>query len=337
MLVVGYLYEKSNWSADDVYFGHLTHLFYSFAKIKDESGLVYEEFIHAHQLLKLKQKNPNLKVILSIGGWGAGYFSETASNPVALEEFVSSTIQLIKQYQFDGVDLDWEYPCTSVAGIKSQPEDKVNFTNMLRAVKKGLSDLSLITKQPYILTAAFGALMGDGRFVELDRIMESLDFINVMTYDLTRNGVASHHSNLYASSVTNQLGSADYINQYLTAGIKPSQLLIGIAFYARKSDQVVIEKNVLGSKVLGTSFGSATFTKLSELLHDESYTYGYDVEAQAPYLYGNQEFYSFDDERSIKEKVQYVKNNHLAGVFFWQYASDETHTLIKAITKAINE
>jgi chitinase len=337
MLVVGYLYEKSNWSADDVYFGDLTHLFYSFAKIKDESGTVYEEFINAHQLPRLRQNNPNLKIILSIGGWGAGYFSETASNPFALEEFISSTISLIRQYQFDGVDLDWEYPCTSVAGIKSGPEDKVNFTNMLKKLKKGLRELSSTTNKQYILTAAFGALMGDGRYVELDQIMESLDFINVMTYDLTKNGIASHHCNLYASSMTNQLGSADYINQYLNAGIKPSQLLLGIAFYARKSDQVVIEKDVLGSKVLGSSFGSATFTKISELLQDEQYTYGYDSEAKAPYLYGNQEFYSFDDETSIKEKVQYVKNNHLSGVFFWQYASDETHRLIKAITKARNE
>lgn len=338
MYIVGYLYEKSSWNPKDEHFSDLTHLFYSFAKIKDESGSVYEEFTQAHQLKELKENHPKLKVVLSIGGWGAGYFSETAANPSSLRTFCESTIALIETYHFDGVDLDWEYPCTSVAGIKSSRDDRVNFTNMLFELKAALHQLSLKTKKKYVLTAAFGALMGDGHSVELDKVMSLLDFVNVMTYDLTTNGIASHNTNLYASPRTNQIGSADYIQTFIDHGVDPSQLLLGIAFYARKQDQVVFEKDILGSKVLGNSFGSATYTKIKEeLLNNPLYSYGYDEEAQAPYLFGDHEFYSYDDERSIKEKVNYVKKMGLKGVFFWQYASDHTHTLIKAITKARQE
>ena len=87
-------------------------------------------------LLALKQQNPKLKVIISVGGWEADGFSDAALTEASREKFAESALALLRQHHADGIDLDWEYPGQGVAGIKFRAEDKENFTRLLKALRE---------------------------------------------------------------------------------------------------------------------------------------------------------------------------------------------------------
>src|SRR5436190_23335841 len=122
----------------------LTHINYAFGLINTNSEAYIRTNAPAHfaQLQALKARNPNLKIIVSIGGWGADGFSDAALTDDSRQKFARSCLNLLKQYALDGIDLDWEYPGQRGPGIKFRPEDKENFTAMLRELRAQLDDLS---------------------------------------------------------------------------------------------------------------------------------------------------------------------------------------------------
>ena len=142
-MIVGYVFgpiEIQNISAEK-----LTHINYAFARVTKEGEIVLtnpEAPGRLKQLQSLKAKNPSLKIILSVGGWGADNFSDAALSAASRESFAKSAVTLIKRYSLDGIDLDWEYPGQPGPGIKYRPEDKENFTHLLKAVREHLDALS---------------------------------------------------------------------------------------------------------------------------------------------------------------------------------------------------
>src|SRR6185295_2655734 len=95
-----------------------------------------------NSLLALKKQNPKLKVIISVGGWEADGFSDAALSDESRTKFAESALTLLRQHHADGIDLDWEYPGQGVAGIKFRPEDKENFTRLLRTLRERLDAAS---------------------------------------------------------------------------------------------------------------------------------------------------------------------------------------------------
>src|SRR6058998_3900200 len=122
----------------------LTHINYAFGLVNENGEVVLSREAPAHfsQLQALKAKNPRLKVILSVGGWGADNFSDAAFNRTTREKFAASAIALIKRYALDGLDLDWEYPGQPGPGIKYREEDKEDFTLLLKTLRQQLDALS---------------------------------------------------------------------------------------------------------------------------------------------------------------------------------------------------
>src|SRR5262249_41004138 len=119
----------------------LTHINYAFGKVSAAGDVIIDERnapAHLSQLQALKAKNPRLKVILSIGGWGADNFSLAAFNATTRRRFASGAIDLVKRYALDGLDLDWEYPGQPGPGIMFLDEDKENFTALLKTLRQQL-------------------------------------------------------------------------------------------------------------------------------------------------------------------------------------------------------
>lgn len=108
----------------------LTHLNVAFGHVK-EDRITVAHLQNLGSIAQLKEYNPELQVILSVGGWSAGGFSEAASTAEGRRKFTESAVEILRNHPFDGIDLDWEYPCYSVAGIQSSPADKQNFTLLL--------------------------------------------------------------------------------------------------------------------------------------------------------------------------------------------------------------
>ena len=221
----------------------LTHINFAFARIGADGKVAFENPRFApvlESLVALKQQNPRLKVLISIGGWEADGFSDAALTDASRNAFAQSAIDLMRRHRADGIDLDWEYPGQGVAGIKYRPEDKQNFTLLLKAVREQLDAASDAEGRKesdrYLLTIA----SADREYfdhTEMDRLYVHLDWINVMGYDFFNSltPTTGHHAGLYASAhaaPTDRNADAS-IRQHLAAGIPREKLVLGVAFYGR--------------------------------------------------------------------------------------------------------
>ncbi|MGL6039895.1 MAG: glycoside hydrolase family 18 protein, partial [Deefgea sp.] len=255
----------------------LTHLCYAFAKVVDgevvpqtssDASLSNEAYcLHiSAQLRQLKQRNPDLKILISVGGWSADGFSDAALTPESREKLARSTLAFIQKYQFDGVDLDWEYPSNDMAGIKARVEDKQNFTLMLTEMRRQLN-AAATQKTPYLLTIAAGAGQYYLDGVEIKAVAAQCDFINLMTYDFYNGWAthAGHHANLYRAEHDPDADSADHAVQlYLANGVRADQLVLGCPFYGRSLRGV--GANGIGAAGTPNSNGTYSYQKIADEL-----------------------------------------------------------------------
>ena len=117
----------------------VTHINYAFAHVDSTfSKLKIDNEGRLSEITALKQKAPHLKVLLSVGGWESGRFSEMAANEQYRLSFANDCRRAIEQFQLDGIDIDWEYPTSSAAGISSSPDDTQNYTLLMRDLRKAI-------------------------------------------------------------------------------------------------------------------------------------------------------------------------------------------------------
>lgn len=301
----------------------LTHIIFSFLKIQNDTLTVKNEKQEKtlKQLVALKEKYPQLKIMVSIGGWGGcAPCSDLFASEAHRNMFAKTTVEFFKKYNVDGLDLDWEYPSIKgYPGHKFMAEDKKNFTALVKNLRQEMGD-------KYLLSFAAG---GFKKFlkksVDWTHIMPSLDFVNLMTYDLT-NGyskVTGHHTPL--NSDKKQKESTDNCVSWLLRHEIPSnKLIIGAAFYARVWEYVPDTAHGLYQR--GHFKTSVPYKKFDTYFTEASgFKYYFDEKTQSPYQYSSKEklFATFDDERSIEAKSKFIKNKKLGGIMFWQLAEDK--------------
>ena len=363
----------------------ITHLNYSFGLVynneKDETNDALKDASKLHQiwlsqkvqddLLKipqLRKQNPNLKVLLSVGGWGARGFSGAAATKDTRAVFIQSAQEIIAKYGLDGIDLDWEYPVNGAWGlVESQPADRANFTALLTELRAALGHKKL-------LTIAVGANAESPKnWVDVKAIAPSLDYINLMTYDMAY-GTQYFNSNLYDSTQWPTVAAADkysadfVVSNYLAAGLKPSQMNLGIGFYGRVPKRAIepgidwskpdAQKNPATQpyfgpaqielfKSLGVDLSKDTYVKYNDivkkLLNDpqKRFTEHWDERAQVPWLSVNAAdgkalfALSYENPRSVAIKADYIKEKGLAGAMFWEYGADDNNQLAKQLAESL--
>ncbi|HAT2734679.1 TPA: glycoside hydrolase family 18 protein [Citrobacter freundii] len=363
----------------------ITHLNYSFGLVynneKDETNDALKDASKLHQiwlsqkvqddLLKipqLRKQNPNLKVLLSVGGWGARGFSGAAATKDTRAVFIQSAQEIIAKYGLDGIDLDWEYPVNGACGlVESQPADRANFTALLTELRTALGHKKL-------LTIAVGANAESPKsWVDVKAIAPSLDYINLMTYDMAY-GTQYFNSNLYDSTQWPTVAAADkysadfVVSNYLAAGLKPSQMNLGIGFYGRVPKRAVepgidwskpdAQKNPVTQpyfepaqielfKSLGVDLSKDTYVKyndiVAKLINDpqKRFSQHWDDEAKVPWLSvqpadGKALFaLSYENPRSVAIKADYIKSKGLGGAMFWEYGADDQNQLAKQLADSL--
>jgi len=322
----------------------VTHINYAFVVIKNNRAYLEHEktdTINFRNLLKLKKLNPELKVLISIGGWGGSrFFSDAVLTDTAREAFAASAVAIIRKYQLDGVDIDWEYPNDIGAGNIYRPEDKHNYTLLFKALRLDLDTLEKQSGRKQSLTTAVGGFTRFLKLTEMSDVAKYLDYVSLMTYDYAQDSlhIISHHTNLYASKYYKTLCSADLaVHDFMAAGVPAEKLVVGVAFYGHTLAAADTAKSILGARLVPVrirNIGDYTFIKDS-LINQKGYKYYRDKTAAAPYLYNDQlkQFITFDDEWSVKNKCKYVNKNGLAGVMFWEYATDKKEYLLKEIDR----
>ena len=313
----------------------LDQIIYSFLHLEKNSLYVSQkDSLHLKYLTSLKKINSDLKVLISLGGWGGcETCSEVFSGKKGREEFTNSVKEILQDYNTDGIDLDWEYPAIEgYPGHKFMPEDRKNFTLLVKELRKELG-------QDYVISFAAGGFQDYlEKSVEWHEVMPLMDHVNLMSYDMVNGGSSKtgHHSSLYSTS--GQELSTDKALEYLDSlGVPREKIVIGAAFYARVWENVENPSTGLYQK--------ADF-KESVLFKDmEDYTSGYpgfkhlwDSVASAPYSVNKEKglFATYDDSLSIALKTEYALNNNLGGIMFWQLSGDKSgEGLLDAIDREI--
>lgn len=301
-----------------------------------------------NQLNKLKQVNPNLKTIISVGGWTwSNRFSDVAATSATRDVFANSAVDFLRKYNFDGVDLDWEYPVSGgLDGNSKRPEDKQNYTLLLSKIREKLDTAEAVDGKEYLLTIASGASPTYAANTELANIASIVDWINIMTYDF--NGawqkISAHNAPLNADPAAASAGVPDSntfnvaagAQGHLNAGVPAAKLVLGVPFYGRGWDGCAQANNgqyqtCSGGSSVGTwEAGSFDFYDLeANYINKNGYTRYWNDTAKVPFLYNasNKRFISYDDAESIGHKTAYIKSKGLGGAMFWELSGDRNKTL----------
>lgn len=324
--IIGYAMNKSlpGITKEDVL--KLTGLNLAFGLIED--GLLTLKGLPDIQLIENFRKwNPELKIVLSIGGWEAGGFSEMAMTAEGRKAFADSCLEAVEKYALDGIDIDWEYPCSDAAGIACSPADKENFTLLLRTLREAIGS-------DRILSIAAGAGEYYIHSTQMAEVAKILDYVQLMTYDLNGGfaGFSGHHAALYASrGDASRSNTADTVEMFHAAGVPYEKMIIGAAFYGRHFDVSGSENNGLlqpaGFGEPGPTFGEIT----SEYIAENSFKEYWDEDAQAAYLWNGKTFVSFESEKAVRLKCGYTREKGLLGIMYWEHGNDPGRTLLTAM------
>lgn len=310
-----------------------------------------------------KAKYPHIKTFISVGGWTwSGRFSDVALTDASRSLFAESCVEFIRTYNFDGVDIDWEYPvCCGLAGNTYRPEDKENYTLLLEELRTQLDAAETEDGRTYLLTIAAPAGYDKIENLEPDGIAASCDWINVMCYDYHGSwdlSMTNHHSKLYPNpedpgspEIANRYNGDYAINAYIDAGVPAEELVMGVPFYGRAWAGVGSTDNGLfqsGTYVPPGTWddwssgdtGMNDFFQLEEFIAGGLYSRYWDEASKVPWLYSPTEhgghFITYDDAESTQHKVDYVEANGLGGIMFWEITGDRNQTLLDVINQLID-
>lgn len=308
----------------------LTHINLAFGLVKGRE-LDMSQLTNIGLTGRFREWNPQIKIVLSVGGWGAGGFSEMAMTKAGRDSFALSCQEAVERFGLDGIDIDWEYPCSSQAGIASDPRDRENFTLLLQALRDRLGSRSLS------IAAGAGEYFIQG--TEMDKAAGILDYVQLMTYDL-RNGFtrqAGHHAALTASAGDgSDLNTQAMVKLFHEAGVPLEKLVIGAAFYSRRWDGVEDRDRGLLQPAATTGQGGPGYGEITEdFLRQGGYQKYWDSHAQAAYLWNGSTFISYEDPEAIALKCRYVKDAGLLGLMYWEHGCDKTHTLVRVIGREL--
>ncbi|MBO4760640.1 MAG: hypothetical protein J5520_02710 [Bacteroidales bacterium] len=313
----------------------LTHINYSFGKIKNPSdgtgGITVKDTDRLKKVVALKSKNSSLKVLLAVGGDGAGGFSLMARSDSKRRDFVQSAYDIIRDYKLDGIDLDWEFP-TKDNGLDYSSSDKENFDKLVKELRAKLGTSKIISV----------AANSSPKYYNFSNIMKYVDYLNVMTYDMGR-APDGFNSPLHTPYLFDQTSVEKAMKKYVNeVGISKKRLNVGVPFYGKAQK---------GSSVYnGSDSYTVNFNEMKSILEDGWYERGnksvkgyntekWDEGAMSPYLVdkNGKMVLNFENAKSVYYKGRFVYEQGYLGAMFWEYRADDSNqTLLKALYKGVH-
>ena len=317
-------------------------------------GAPYAGVVGALAILKIK--NPHLKIGVSVGGWtNSGDFPGVSADENKRKNFAKNIAKFVDYTGYDFVDIDWEYPTAERdpsgrdEGCPGTPEDTVNFNLLLQEIRNELDIIGKKNDKYYELSIAMSASPFYMKRIQYDKVLQIVDFSNMMTYDLIGewSSYTGHHTSLYTNEAydhgrQDQKDSADNCIKFLreTYGdtIDYKKLTIGVAPYSKGWANVQndgTDSNNPGLYASGSpnSVDSYAFHQLPSIIQQFNLKEYFDETAKAGYYYSSSTnyFFTIDNERSVHAKGQYVQDNKLGGLIAWMASLDGENVITKAM------
>ena len=274
----------------------MTHINYAFGHVNktfDGCDVQNPEFLK--RVVGLKRQKPSLKIQLSVGGWTSGNFSEMAADAKCRMAFARDCGRIVKEYGLDGIDIDWEYPTSSEAGISSSPDDTRNFTLLMRDLRKVLGKDKLLTC----------ATIADGKYVDFPACVKYMDFVNIMAYDVA--DPPRHHTTLFRSPLSGRITVSEAVEAHIRNGVPKEKLCLGMPLYGRGD-----HGNAILDKYMKTGYTAGLYQE------------HWDAVGQVPYLidWSGQLVWGAENPLSIAAKCQYIIDRGLLGGMYWETTED---------------
>lgn len=313
---VGYLYGQPR----NINFRLYTHLCHAFVTADAEGDIQKSGDVPNREIVGQAHK-AGVKVMLSLGGWGWDkQFAAIVSKQETEERYARAVIEMVDSFDYDGIDLDWEYPDTE--------KEVVGFERLSRRFRNDLDAIGLKKKRRMVLTMAASSNKGTLKWLSKEFLVKTMDWINVMTYDYAGDWTdyAGHHSPLFASSKqpAGQARSTEMTMTYLLQerGFPARMLAVGLPLYGRGfavSEPYASTKN---ATKIGLPQGN--YRNLNKLEHDQGWTRLWDDETKNPWLIARDRsaVIGYDDVESISIKTEWAMSQGFRGVFFWEIGAD---------------
>lgn len=335
-LILGYAMDASLplFTREDL--RRLTHINLAFGLIRD-GGLTLEKLTHLDLLPQFRAWNPDIHIVLSVGGWGAGGFSEMARTAEGRRSFARCCRRAVDEYGLDGIDIDWEYPGTSLAGIGSHVNDKENYTLLLKALRESLNHM----EGEKSLSVAVGGDVYFALQTDMKAASKYLDYVQLMTYDLQGGfqKVTGHHAALYHSEGNLLDVCVDKaVKAFHEAGVPMEKLILGVPFYSRQWNGVKGEgcRHGLGMEADSVGGYGGDYAELkADWIGKNGFVRYWDEVAKVPYLFDGKTFVSYEDEESLGGKIEYLKEMGMGGIMFWEYKCDPSGELLGYIREQL--
>lgn len=296
----------------------MTDIYYAFGEINPDFKSV--DVINPErlrQIVALKEQNPDLNVMICIGGFRKAGFSEMAGNAALRKAFVADLKKVVNEYGLDGVDFDWEFPTTTAGGHTASPADTQNYVKLVEETRQALGDQKQISYYSN----------NSGKWINHKAMEPYVDYVMVSGYNIA--APPAHQSNLYTSSRFRGWSVDKAVEVHKELGVPYSKILMGIPFFYRTQP------------VSNATRKDVTYFERRDLPDSiASMADAWDEEAQAPYLEtaAATVFASYDSPRSVEAKGSYIRNKGLAGAFYWSYDSeDSTHVMAKTMKRVMME
>jgi len=310
----------------------LTHLNIAFGVVKD-GGVSIDRIRQGLAFIaNLRRYNPKLQLILSLGGGDENQkfpFGAATRTQEGIEKLTESAMDAVREYDLEGIDCDWEYPCSS-----GDPAEKHQHLVLMKTLRVKLDDYGAKKNKKCWLTYAAPCSESYISSVALAELVPVADFINLMCYDFRWAG--SHtgfHCNTFGMSDDPDPTSIAWaIRKYAEAGVPAEHLILGAAFYSHRYDGVIGDGNGYRQPYTGAYTYGPTYTDIFHNYEKNSRfaKYWHD-EAKQPWLFDGESFITYDDSAAMVYKAELVKQQGLGGMMYWEHSADLTGTLFNAI------
>eukprot|EP00096_Caligus_rogercresseyi_P009501 TRINITY_DN3239_c0_g1_i4.p1 TRINITY_DN3239_c0_g1~~TRINITY_DN3239_c0_g1_i4.p1 ORF type:complete len:674 (+),score=149.44 TRINITY_DN3239_c0_g1_i4:227-2248(+) len=344
-----------------------THLIYAFGGLqKDDTLAPFDKYQDLEKsgysrFAALKTYNKELKTMLAIGGWNEASkkFSPMVEDPQRRNKFIKSAIRFLRQYNFDGIDLDWEYPTQRKGG---RPQDRENYAKLIEEMRDSFErEADQTGKDRLIISMAVPASLEiTAKGFDVRSINKNLDFFNILAYDYHSSfePAVNHHAPLFR---TKEISEFDYrsdlniestIKYYIGHGASPDKLVLGIPTYGRSYKLLNPDAHTIGSPTDGPGTqgngtkedGYLAYYEICNGIKEQDWEVVNENRGSVgPYAHHDTFWVGYDDMDIVKEKAYYVAEEGLGGIMFWTIDNDdfrgtchnEPYPLIEAAKRAL--